>query len=125
MARPGRKKGTPKTGGRKPGSRNKATKAEIGRATGAEIGNLSDLAKRHTADAIDALVRICTKGLSEAAVVSAAVALLDRGYGRPVQALEHAGELKVTTADARGKLAHILNLGPAAGAATEDTRITH
>jgi len=37
-------------------------------------------------------VRICTKGLSEAAVVSAAVALLDRGYGRPVQALEHTGE---------------------------------
>lgn len=92
MARPGRKKGTPKTGGRKPGSRNKATKAEIGRATGAEIGNLSDLAKRHTAEAIAALVRICTEGTSESAVVSASVALLDRGYGRPVQALEHTGK---------------------------------
>lgn len=83
MASRGKPKGLPKSGGRKPGSRNKATDAEL--------GALSDLAKRHTKDALAALVRICTQGTSEAAVVSAAEAILNRGYGRPIQALEHGG----------------------------------
>ena len=86
MAGRGKPKGLPKSGGRKPGSRNKATDTEL--------GALSDLAKQHTRAAIDALVRICTKGQSESAVVSASVALLDRGYGRPLAAVEHSGEVE-------------------------------
>ena len=37
------------------------------------------------------LVTISTSGESEAARVSAANALLDRGYGKPRQAVEHSG----------------------------------
>lgn len=49
------------------------------------IAEVRDLARRHTADAIAALVAIMREGESDAARVSAANALLDRGYGRPVQ----------------------------------------
>jgi len=49
------------------------------------VAEVADLARRHTADAIAALVAIMPKGESDAARVSAANALLDRGYGRPVQ----------------------------------------
>jgi len=37
------------------------------------------------------IARTHTSGQSEATRVSAAIALLDRGYGRPAQSLEHAG----------------------------------
>lgn len=43
------------------------------------------LAKLHTQEALEALVRIATEGQSESAVVSAATAILDRGWGRPHQ----------------------------------------
>lgn len=49
------------------------------------------LAKRYAGDALRALQHIATKGESEGARVSAATALLDRGYGKPRQALEHTG----------------------------------
>jgi len=48
------------------------------------VAEVRDLARRHTANAIAALVAIMQKGESDAARVSAANALLDRGYGRPV-----------------------------------------
>jgi len=60
-----------------PGGRAKATLPD-GRT-------LSDLAKEHTATAIEALVRIIDESESDAAVVSAATAVLDRGWGRPRQ----------------------------------------
>ncbi len=66
-------------GGRPKGSRNKAT-IEI-----------QDLARQYTTDALKALVQIAQRGQSEAARVMAANALLDRGYGKPRQALEHSG----------------------------------
>jgi hypothetical protein len=40
------------------------------------------------ATAIDALVKIATKGKSESARVSAAITLLDRGFGKPTQPVE-------------------------------------
>lgn len=46
---------------------------------------LADLAKEHTADAVKALVRIVKEGGTDAAVVSAATAVLDRAWGRPRQ----------------------------------------
>lgn len=67
--------------GRKPGKPNKLT-AEV-----------KSLAAQYGPQAIDALVEIATgKGQPAAARVSAANALLDRGFGRPVQAMELTGK---------------------------------
>lgn len=78
------KKGGARPGaGRKKGSRNKAT-IQAKRA-------LSELAQEHTKDALNTLVFIAKKGQSDSARVAAAVAILDRGYGRPPQSHEIAG----------------------------------
>jgi len=79
MSRGGKRVGA----GRPKGSRDRATQQQ-----GA---SLAELARAHTADALNVLHKIATTGQSEAACVSAAVAILDRGYGRPSQALEIAG----------------------------------
>jgi len=55
----------------------------------AVVAEITELARAHTADAIATLVAICRNGASESARVAAANALLDRGYGRPPQAIEH------------------------------------
>ena len=68
-------KGRPKTGGRLKGSKNKATV------------ELQVAARRYTKGALRTLSAISRKGESEAARVSAACALLDRAYGRPVQTI--------------------------------------
>ena len=86
----GRPKGQPKTGGRVAGmSKNKATKE-------AKIA-LEDLAKEHTQAALNALVNVAKNGKSEAAVVSAALGLLDRGYGKPRQAVDMSGQVSINT----------------------------
>lgn len=69
--------------GRKPGSRSVAT-VEQG-------GTLAELARAHAPAAIKTLADIAAKGESETARVSAANALLDRGFGRPTQSHEHSG----------------------------------
>lgn len=47
---------------------------------------LTDLAREHTVDALTALVKILeSDDASDAAVVSASTAILDRGWGRPRQ----------------------------------------
>lgn len=52
--------------------------------------NLAKLAKEHTQTAIDTLVEICKdRTKSEAARVTAANSLLDRGWGRPMQSIQH------------------------------------
>lgn len=79
MARGGKRKGA----GRPAGAHDVATveqKTEIG-----------EIARTHTTAAVNALVAIVNAGVSEATRVSAAIALLDRGYGRPAQSLEPAG----------------------------------
>jgi hypothetical protein len=55
------------------------------KARAAHLRSLSELAREHTADAIKALAHICLNGESESARVSAATAILDRGYGKPAQ----------------------------------------
>lgn len=56
------------------------------------VGEVRDLARAHTTAAINTLVSIATNRRAPAAArVSAASALLDRGYGRPEQALHHGG----------------------------------
>ena len=49
---------------------------------------LSELAREHTAEAVQALVGVLRDGeASHAAIVSAATAILDRAYGRPQQSM--------------------------------------
>ncbi len=60
--------------------------------------DLAGLAQGHAQAAIDALVDIAQSGNSEAARISAAVALLDRAYGRPAQAADGADDDKTAPA---------------------------
>lgn len=54
--------------------------------------SLTDLAREHTETAVQALIDVMTKETEPAAArVSAAAAILDRGWGRPKQEIE-AGE---------------------------------
>ena len=69
--------------GRKPGSRNKATLARE-----ADARTLTELAREKTEVALATLERIATDTTAPAAAqVAAAVALLDRAWGRPAQRL--------------------------------------
>lgn len=65
--------------GRKKGTPNKAT-AEI-----------KGLAQQHGADAIQTLATLMQKADSDTARIAAAKELLDRGYGKARQAVEHTG----------------------------------
>jgi hypothetical protein len=81
MASPGKKKGCTKTGGRKKGTPNKAT-AEV-----------RELAGEYTEDALKTLVQIMNDNKAAAAArIAAAKAVLDRGHGKPAQALELASK---------------------------------
>jgi hypothetical protein len=74
-----------KHGGKRPGA---------GRRVGTKIAKTLEIeaaAKKYAGDALQVLFEVATKGTSEPARVSAAVALLDRGYGKPRQAVEHTG----------------------------------
>lgn len=82
-AKRGRKPGTPKTGGRQVGTPNKST-AE-------QKAALEAAAQQRGVKMIEILESIAERGSPDAARVSAATALLDRGFGRPRQALEHSG----------------------------------
>lgn len=64
--------------GRPKGVRNRATKQA--KAT------LADLAKAYAPEALETLAQVMRTGESESARVTAANSILDRGYGKPVQA---------------------------------------
>lgn len=70
-----RGKGTPKTGGRAKGTPNKAT------------ADIKAIAQKYTATAIEELVKVLTTSESDPARVAAAREILDRGYGKPSQAI--------------------------------------
>lgn len=54
----------------------------------AVVRELRDLARAHTAEALQTLVEVMSDpGTSPAARVAAACALLDRGFGKPAQSL--------------------------------------
>lgn len=76
-------------GGARPGAGR--PKGRRNNATLEQKSTLQDLARRHTAEALKTLVQVATMGESETARVSAAIAILDRGYGRPAQAVQHTG----------------------------------
>lgn len=70
--------------GRPKGSKNKATlKAKQ---------SCANEAQKHMSLALSTLVEICKdKDASSSARVTAAIAILDRGFGKPVQSTEHSG----------------------------------
>ena len=75
--------------GRPRGSLNKTTREHSQR--------LSELAKTYTEDALMALVDVARNGRTDAARVAAANSLLDRGYGKPVNADAPQPETRVPT----------------------------
>jgi hypothetical protein len=83
--------------GRPPGAVNETTKL------------IRAAAQKHGPEMIDELVRLAKESESDAARVAAANAVLDRGYGRPKQSVEHSGEdggpVQVTIA---GRIAGLL-----------------
>ncbi len=78
--------------GRKPGVRD--------RATGEQRASLEELARTYTELALLVLVDVAEQGESDSAKVAAANAILDRGYGRPRQAMDVTADLKVENVDA-------------------------
>lgn len=92
MARPGRKPGTPKTGGRKAGVPNKAT------------ADIKALAQEHGPAVFNELVKIALEGDTPASRVSAIKEVLDRGYGKPAQPVSHGGP------DGEGPIQHAIEV---------------
>ena len=85
MARGGKREGA----GRKKGSKDRKPRSSpIIIAPAQEKRELREAARQFTEDALKTLAAICNQGQSEAARVSAACALLDRGYGKPTQQVE-------------------------------------
>jgi hypothetical protein len=69
-------------GGRRPNSGRRAGSKNRSRMLASGV-HLSELARQYTEDAVGALVEIVRSGVSDAARISAANALLDRAYGKP------------------------------------------
>ena len=85
MARGGKREGA----GRKKGSKDTRPRSSpVIIAPAQEKRELREAARQFTEDALKTLAAICNQGQSEAARVSAACALLDRGYGKPTQQVE-------------------------------------
>lgn len=74
------------------------------------VGEIRDMAREHAADAIAALASICRNGnAAPAARVSAATALLDRGFGKPLQHVTtHKSPLEDLSADELQRLVEAL-----------------
>jgi hypothetical protein len=71
-------------------------RARSGRPKGkvnAKTLEIQAAAKLYAGDALQALVDVAQNSSSDGARVAAASALLDRGYGRPRQAIEHSGNV--------------------------------
>ncbi len=85
------------------------------------VAEVRELARAHGAEAVEALVQLMRRGAREETRVRAAEALLDRGYGRPAQAITGDGEnpLALLVEQGDGLLARLQRLagGDPAGAA--------
>jgi hypothetical protein len=80
---------------------------------------IEEVARDHTAEALATLVRVCTDAFAPpAAQVAAANALLDRGWGKPKQAIDAKGTLTLEqlVLASNAKSDHIPPAGPAATA---------
>ena len=87
-----------KRGGARPGSGR--PKGVRDKATGEQRASLEELARTHTELALGVLVKVAQEGESESARVGAANSILDRGYGRPRQAMDVTADVKVEKIDA-------------------------
>lgn len=76
--------------------------------------DLRELAQHYTPEALDTLASIMRDGESEAARVSAANSILDRGYGKPAQHVTSEGTLKVTDERRRTATDYLAELAVAA-----------
>ena len=85
---PGSKPGE-RRGGRQKGTPNKVT------------AELRGAAQQYTMQALEVLAHVAQHGESESARVSAACALLDRGHGRPTQAVNVGADSSLATLMAR------------------------
>ena len=86
MPRGGKREGAGRKKGAKDGTPRGTPPVLI--APAQERRELREAAREFSSDALDALVKICRSGHSESARVAAANALLDRGYGKPVQTID-------------------------------------
>jgi hypothetical protein len=77
-------------GGKRPGAGRK--KGAKDKATIEQKATLEELARSHTETAINVLVQVAKSSESDAARVSAASVILDRGYGKSRQAIELTGK---------------------------------
>lgn len=67
-----------------------------------ELKEVIELARSHTEAAINALAKIAKSGTSEAAVIAASEALLNRAWGKPKDTVEIDGNSKLTVIINRG-----------------------
>lgn len=79
-----------KRGGKRPGAGRK--KGVRDKATLEQKATLEELARSHTETALNVLVQVAQASESDAARVSAANSIIDRGYGKARQAIEHTGK---------------------------------
>jgi hypothetical protein len=77
-------------GGKRPGAGRKPGAKDA--ATGEQRASIQSLARSYDKLALATLARVAKSSSSDSAAVSAANALLDRGYGRPPQAVEMTGK---------------------------------
>lgn len=63
--------------------------------------DIRSLARGSTELALKTLAGVASNGQSESARVAAAVALLDRGWGKPVQSIDHSGVIETTSKEQR------------------------
>lgn len=114
-------------GGKRPGAGRPRGRKDT--ATVGQMASLEELARTHTETALNALVAIAQSGESEAARVAAANALLDRGYGRPKQALIHTGKddgpVQIENVSAREIIERRIAGLAARGGESEGPRLTH
>lgn len=77
-------------GGSRPGSGR--PKGKQNEETRKHKARLQDLAREHTEQALKTLVDVMKFGQTETARLSAANSILDRGYGKPAQAVQVSGD---------------------------------
>ncbi len=102
-----------KTGGRRPGSPNKAT------------ADVKAAAAKYTTAALETLAQIMKAGESEGARVAAANSLLDRAHGKPKQSVDVEGNMTHEVTDARERLARHVSGVVAARSAGEGVSGPH
>lgn len=81
---------TNKRGGKRPGAGRK--KGSLDRATVEQKATLEELARSYTDVAMSVLVGVAQASESDAARVAASNSILDRGYGKARQGVEHTGK---------------------------------